>query len=150
MQAEEIYTAGIENGNGQNIIKYNHADGVMTKDIRRVSDEMLLNSLRGFAIVEGSAVIILTGAELWGPALGLATEKSIELDFLLSRTTNVVIEDFLLSLRYQFRNVLSVDNLIRLEMLAEKSFEYKKIYKTLQNLKKVYDGYKKAGFFSLI
>lgn len=143
---EPEYNPEFEASTQRNIKRFNSASGSIERELRRISNNILLTTLKGTAIVQGSALIILTGAEIWGPALGLVTEKSIELDFLLTRTTNIVIRDFLLSIRYQFRNVLAIDNLIRLEKLAEKYYDYKKIFKSLQDLKKLYETFNKLQF----
>jgi len=56
----------------------NHiSDNSMEKDIRRISNNMKINILKGAALAEGSAVILLTGCELWEPAIELVTVGSI-------------------------------------------------------------------------
>lgn len=137
--AEQIYYARAEARTQENFKRFQNTDGAMERDIRRISSEMTVGILKGFAIVEGSAIIIITGAEIWGPAMGLVTEKSIELDFLLNNATNTVIKDFLLAAQYRFRNILSAATLSKLEELSKKNFDYKKIYETFKKLKKVYD-----------
>lgn len=66
-------------GSTKKIIDHTKDGNSMEKDVRQISTEIKIKVLTGAAYAEGSAVILLTGGELWEPALEVVTEKSIEL-----------------------------------------------------------------------
>ena len=128
--------------NEQNVLMF-HEGSTLLKDIRRNSDIMKYRMLQGAAIVEGSGLIILGGVEATPLLLETATDQSIQLYYILNRSFNLLSEDFFLALRWQLRRVLSVDNLIRLEKLADKQRDIKKLYDQLKKIKELLDNLSK-------
>ena len=115
----------------------------MEKDIRSISMDMKINILKGAAIIEGSIPLLLSGSLVAGSNLVNVTQESIYLDYMLNKLYNLGATEAILTLRYTLRKVLSVDNMIRLEKMAGKYHNYKKLYKHLKVVKDLFETFGK-------
>ena len=86
--ATQIDFARIERKNADNIRRFNLSGNSMEKDIRRISSDLNQKILIGATAVEGSVVLLLSGAEAYGPVLNAVTDKSIEFYVISNMTLN--------------------------------------------------------------
>ena len=92
------FNSEAEARNHKNVIQFHDAGTLMERDMRRISTEITIDVLKVNTMSMGALPIVLTGAEIWAPMMGLATEKSIEYYVIVNMSLNSARRKLLLSI----------------------------------------------------